>query len=88
MNLFLFSVESYLQDIHVQSLNNSVGVNAIPTGAHIRDDEQVCLTLLLFYPPPPPPPPPHTHTHTLIFRFSKLNSSFREIIILASLINI
>ena len=48
MNLFLFSVESYLQDIHVQSLNNSVGVNAIPTGAHIRDDEQVCLTLLLF----------------------------------------
>ena len=39
----LFSVESYLQDIHVQSLNNSVGVNAIPTGAHIRDDEQVRL---------------------------------------------
>ena len=25
----------------MQCLNNAVGVNAIPTGAHIRDDEQV-----------------------------------------------
>ncbi|WAR24218.1 MIER1-like protein, partial [Mya arenaria] len=37
-------VEKYLEDIHLQSLQTSVGVNAVPTGAHVRDDEQV-LTL-------------------------------------------
>ena len=40
---FIFSVDHYLEDIQVQCLNNAVGVNAIPTGAHIRDDEQVSI---------------------------------------------
>ena len=43
------SVEQYLSDIQLQCLNNAVGVNAIPTGAHIRDDEQVRVSLLNFF---------------------------------------
>lgn len=39
-------VDHYLEDIQVQCLNNAVGVNAIPTGAHIRDDEQSLYLLL------------------------------------------
>lgn len=35
------SVEKYLAEIHQQSLQTATGVNAIPTGAHVRDDEQV-----------------------------------------------
>jgi hypothetical protein len=34
-------VEKYLQEIHLQGLQTAVGVHAIPTGAHVRDDEQV-----------------------------------------------
>ena len=39
--LVYFSVEKYLQDIQAQCIQTAVGVHAIPTGAHIRDDEQV-----------------------------------------------
>ncbi|KAL4236329.1 Mesoderm induction early response protein 3 [Mactra antiquata] len=39
-------VEKYLQEIHLQILQTSVGVNAIPTGAHVRDDEQALYLLL------------------------------------------
>ncbi|KAL5017577.1 hypothetical protein ScPMuIL_007166 [Solemya velum] len=39
-------VEKYLEDIHEQTLQNSVGVNSIPTGTHIRDDEQALYLLL------------------------------------------
>ncbi|XP_045157885.1 mesoderm induction early response protein 1-like [Mercenaria mercenaria] len=39
-------VEKYLQEIHLQGLQTSVGVHAIPTGAHVRDDEQALYLLL------------------------------------------
>jgi hypothetical protein len=39
--IIFFSVENYLNEIHSQALQAATGVNAIPTGAHIRDDEQV-----------------------------------------------
>ena len=41
--VLFFSVENYLNEIHSQALQAATGVNAIPTGAHIRDDEQVRL---------------------------------------------
>ncbi|XP_052065977.1 mesoderm induction early response protein 1-like [Mytilus californianus] len=39
-------VENYLNEIHSQALQAATGVNAIPTGAHIRDDEQALYMLL------------------------------------------
>ena len=39
--LLSVTVEKYLEDIHLQCLQSATGVNAIPTGAHVRDDEQV-----------------------------------------------
>ena len=39
--LSCISVERYLNEVHSQALQAATGVNAIPTGAHIRDDEQV-----------------------------------------------
>lgn len=45
LNTF-FSVENYLNEIHSQALQAATGVNAIPTGAHIRDDEQVSFKLV------------------------------------------
>ncbi|KAK3091530.1 hypothetical protein FSP39_020549 [Pinctada imbricata] len=35
------TVENYLDEVHKQNIQNASGANAIPTGAHIRDDEQV-----------------------------------------------
>lgn len=41
LTVYNVSVEKFLAEIHQQSLQTATGVNAIPTGAHIRDDEQV-----------------------------------------------
>lgn len=43
-NVFFFKpfiVEAYLRDVHAQTMMNAVGVGIIPTGCHVRDDEQV-----------------------------------------------
>ena len=37
----LFTVEEFLKDLHKQLNNSAQGVHSIPTGSHIRDDEQV-----------------------------------------------
>nr|KAG5695975.1 hypothetical protein BaRGS_023354 [Batillaria attramentaria] len=39
-------LESYLREVHAQSMMNAVGVCAIPTGTHVRDDEQALYLLL------------------------------------------
>ncbi|KAL3868792.1 hypothetical protein ACJMK2_041552 [Sinanodonta woodiana] len=39
-------VEKYLEEVQTQALKNAVGVDAVPTGAHIRDDEQALYLLL------------------------------------------
>ncbi|XP_041357861.1 mesoderm induction early response protein 1-like [Gigantopelta aegis] len=40
------TVEKYLKDVHKQNLQISQGVNSIPTGAHVADDEQALYLLL------------------------------------------
>ncbi|XP_046544736.1 mesoderm induction early response protein 1-like [Haliotis rubra] len=40
------TVEKYLKDVHEQNLMNAQGVNCIPTGTHVRDDEQALYLLL------------------------------------------
>lgn len=42
-----FPVCTYLEQFHAQNMSNAVGVNTVPTGNHIRDDEQV--RLITFY---------------------------------------
>ena len=39
--LFLSTVEEFLKEVHKQLSTSAQGVHAIPTGLHIRDDEQV-----------------------------------------------
>ncbi|KAH3734264.1 mesoderm induction early response protein 1-like isoform X2 [Dreissena polymorpha] len=39
-------VEKYLEEIHLQCLQTAIGVHAVPTGAHVRDDEQALYLLL------------------------------------------
>lgn len=36
-----FLVENYLEEVQLHNVLNAQGVNAIPAGAHVRDDEQV-----------------------------------------------
>ena len=40
-DVFLFTVEEFLKEVHKQLSTGAQGVHAIPTGLHIRDDEQV-----------------------------------------------
>ncbi|XP_074642839.1 mesoderm induction early response protein 1-like [Tubulanus polymorphus] len=40
------SVERYLEKVHADHLQNAQGVAAIPTGNHVRDDEQALYLLL------------------------------------------
>ena len=42
----LFVVEQFLKEVHKQLSTGAQGVHAIPTGVHIRDDEQVYIDLL------------------------------------------
>lgn len=42
-----FSVEKYLGEIQSQMLQNGTGINTIPIGTHIRDDEQVSFIVLI-----------------------------------------
>lgn len=37
-----------MEEIHLQCLQTATGVSAIPTGAHVRDDEQVCHSTFCF----------------------------------------
>ncbi len=39
--LFAVSVEEFLKEVHKQLFTGTAGVHAVPTGLHIRDDEQV-----------------------------------------------
>ncbi|XP_025109014.1 mesoderm induction early response protein 1-like isoform X2 [Pomacea canaliculata] len=39
-------LEAYLRDVHAQTMMNAVGVGIIPTGCHVRDDEQALYLLL------------------------------------------
>ena len=39
--MFLSAVEEFLKEVHKQLSTGAQGVHAIPTGLHIRDDEQV-----------------------------------------------
>lgn len=43
----LFSVEEFLKEVHKQLSAGAQGVHAIPTGVHIRDDEQVRQSFVL-----------------------------------------
>lgn len=44
--VIFFPVEEYLHEVKKQSLDNSTGVAAIPTGVHVPDDEQALYLLL------------------------------------------
>jgi hypothetical protein len=35
------AVEKYLEEVKNQIMQNGTGASALPTGAHVRDDEQV-----------------------------------------------
>lgn len=39
-------VENYLEEVQLHNVLNAQGVNAIPAGAHVRDDEQALYLLL------------------------------------------
>jgi hypothetical protein len=41
-----FAVEQYIAEIHRHNRANCEGVYTIPTGAHIRDDEQVSISMI------------------------------------------
>ncbi|XP_061166133.1 mesoderm induction early response protein 1-like [Saccostrea echinata] len=40
------AVEKYLEEVKNQIMQNGTGANALPTGAHVRDDEQALYMLL------------------------------------------
>lgn len=42
------AVEKYLEEVKNQIMQNGTGASALPTGAHVRDDEQVDTTVVYY----------------------------------------